>query len=389
MAMPQTSARFDPSQDAAALLRRLGFVALMVGVPLTAYAGPGGILVAGALGAALLAIAALLDRDARRPSANLSALSQSAAVLALAVLVTWTGLSLAWTPAQRSALGGFAGFGAVLGGLLVTYLALPDRMRSANLYLLPIGTALAASLGLVLGALSGPADGDLARRVARGLSVVVLFTWPAVAWLRSRGRDLEAAALAVLVAAAASVGAGPAVLAALALGAAAYLLAQVPGRAGRLVPGVALAALVVAAPLVVASGQVADLAAWRPLLLGEPVRLLTGHGFVSLPGQVAARLPAGTLGAVWYELGIVGALAVATAAVSVVAAPPASHPALPPSVAAALATAGVLALSGPGQGAPWRIVALAVVALSFLAAERGQFRTRRPRAAIFGRARQA
>src|SRR3954463_6731929 len=82
---------------------------------------------------------------------------------------------------------------------VAAYAALPDRMRSANLYLVPLGTAIAAiaAIGIALWeARVGQGLDEEGQSLERGLIVLVLFLWPAVAWLRSRDRDLAALALA-------------------------------------------------------------------------------------------------------------------------------------------------------------------------------------------------
>ena len=43
----------------------------------------------------------------------------------------------------------------------------------------------------------------------------------------------------------------------------------------------------------------------------------------------------------------------------------------------------VLAILGPHAGQAWWLAAIGVVALAFVAAERGQFRTERPKARLF------
>ena len=387
----------DPSQDAAALLRRIGFAAMMLGLPVTALAGPSGAVVAAALGLVLIGTASALDGAWGGADIARRATAIKVAAFALALLCGWAVLSLLWTPLPRSAGERlFATFSIVALGI-AGFLALPDRMRSANLYFVPIGTVLAAVIALAL--VVGGAGSDIeVRRLERGLTVVVLFAWPSIAWLRSRGRDWEAVGLAMLVATAAALSANLMPIGAFALGALAYLVVQVTGRRGAAALGLLAAGGIVVAPGLLAAlaatglERSTDLGGWPTILLGEPLRLLTGHGYGSLVRRGvdalgAARLPGAPVLTLWYELGIVGALSLAVALAAAMGAN-AARATLRPGIAAAIATGTALSLSPAAVGQPWWIAALAVVALVFVAAERAQFRTRRPRAAL-GRAREA
>ena len=71
-------------------------------------------------------------------------------------------------------------------------------MRAANLYLIPVGVALAAVLAAVIafGMRAGMITWIDPATFERGLVVLVMAVWPAVAWLSSRGRDAQALAVA-------------------------------------------------------------------------------------------------------------------------------------------------------------------------------------------------
>ncbi|WP_421021913.1 hypothetical protein, partial [Klebsiella pneumoniae] len=68
----------------------------------------------------------------------------SPAFLAGLLIVAWAALSLVWTPFPGPAMERLANLVATIALTLLAYFALPDRMRSANLYLLPLGVAAAA-----------------------------------------------------------------------------------------------------------------------------------------------------------------------------------------------------------------------------------------------------
>ncbi|MFD0938215.1 peptide ABC transporter permease, partial [Methylobacterium trifolii] len=181
----------DPALDAAALLRRVGFFGLFVIVPVVAQVGRRATVVLAPIAVVLLIIASAIDRRQRplRP-AGLRLLG-SPAFLAGMLVILWSALSLAWTPFLGPASERLANLAATILLTLAGYLALPDRMRSANLYLLPLGITAAAIVAVVLGLfgdslMRGSVDDDSA--LDRGLTLLTLLVWPAAAWLRSRRR---------------------------------------------------------------------------------------------------------------------------------------------------------------------------------------------------------
>lgn len=405
MARPPSS--LDPASDAAGLLRRFGFAILLLATPLAALLTRRGLVVLAPIGIALLVIAAVLDGGHRSPAATLRRVGGSVPGVAGLVLLGWCALSLAWTPFPAPAAERLGNVLATLGVVLAGFLALPDRMRSANLYLLPVGVGLAAvaAIGLSLfGPIGGRALDADGRSLARGLAVLVLFVWPAVAWLRSRGREVEALALAVAVAGAAIASPEPMPLVALGVGGIVFALtASSPGFGTRLVAG-GLAGTLALAPLVPLAFRplanlvldpghpaIASLRVWRDMVFGEPGRLVTGYGFeTALRGRGVGLLPVeapqSLLFEVWYELGVVGAWAGAVALWFSVRGSGRDHPPLVPGVMAAFAGAYTLAGLGIGTTEMWWFTALATLVLVFVAAERGQFRTKRPKAVLRFRA---
>lgn len=386
--MAQPPKRIEPARDAAALLRRLGFAILVVALPAAGLVFRRGVVVLLPIGAALLVVAAALDGQFRPIRDSLDRLLSSTGVMAGAFAALWAVLSLAWTP-------GLSGPGERLAGYLVSpalgfaaYLALPDRTRSANLYLAPVGAALAAvaALGLILlGSGAGFGDDD-GQSLERGLGALALLLWPSIAWLRSRGRDLEAASLTLLVGAAVGLGPRGATVVGLAVGAIAYLLVVLTERAGALLIGGIMALVLVAMPAAALLPEgMPGTTGWGAVVRSDAIRLVTGHGLGEfLRGRVAGAVPATVPDSapiqVWYDLGTVGALALALALPACLAGAARSYGPLLPGVAGGVATAFALASFGIGSGQAWWPACLTVFALLFVAAERGQFRTRRPRA---------
>jgi hypothetical protein len=394
----------DPSIDAAALLRRLGLVVLMIGVPGAAVVARRGIVLMVPIGISLLVLAVLLDGKGRRLRDMLGQMSGSPGSVALVLGIVWAGVSLLWAPMAAQAVERYVSMLSTLGVALLGYLALPDRMRSANLYLLPVGVALAALGALVftMGWGSGSADFDEdGQSLGRGLTVIILFVWPAIAWLRSRERDLEAFGLGVLVATASVVIAGRTPLPLiLAVGAVVYAVSSVWPRAAATATAFVMSALILLAPmfLFLVSREASlvgrfspwfdSVPVWNAILAGDPARLVTGHGFAAfLSARATGLMPFGTLGSaviqIWYDLGLVGAL---TAAAALWAGPRAavtSYAPLSSGVTSAYATAFALALIGIGTGQMWLLTVFSILTLAFVASERGQFRTERPRASLF------
>lgn len=402
MARPR-SQRVDPAADAAALLRRLGFATLLLAVPVSALVARRALVVLAPLGVVLLVIASVLDGEHRSVRTALRRVAGAYGGLAAALVLFWCGLSLLWTPFVPQATERLGNILATLAIGVAGYLALPDRMRSANLYLVAIGAGLAAitATGLLLftSDTSG-AEAD-AQTLERGLVVLVLIAWPAIAWLRSRERDIEALALGLGVGAAAGLASYSLPLIAFGVGALAFALTSIRPRLGVAVTAFTMAGLLAAAPLlpfILAplfdsispdTLQARGAAIWRSLVLEEPLRLITGHGFeTSLRGRLVGLLPSAAPRAVlfeiWYELGVVGAFAGAYALWASVTATGRLHAALLPGAMAAYATAYTSACLGIGTAQMWWFTALVLVVLIFTAAERGQFRTTRPKAVVSG-----
>jgi hypothetical protein len=400
----------DPAADAAALLRRLGFAALMLAVPIAAMMTRRAVVVLVPVGIALLVIAAALDRGHAGFRAGLRRLALSRGAAAGGLVLLWCALSLAWTPFLGPATGRLLSIVATVGLALAGYLALPDRMRSADLYIIPVGAAAAALAAIGLALFGGAGAEGLeseGQSLERGLVVLVLFVWPAIAWLHSRDRQLEALGLALVVAAGAFLGPATMPVAALGVGAAVYAVTALwprVGVAGTAVMMAGLLALAPALPLVVRplaalafgtnSNVYQSLSIWRSVMLNEPARLFTGHGFETalrgrFVGLLAPNAPSTLLFEAWYELGIVGALAGAAALYWSVLAAGRDHPPLVPGVMAAFATVFAFACFGIGTAQMWWFTSIAALVLIFVAAERGQFRTTRPKATFFARPKAA
>jgi hypothetical protein len=390
----------DPSADAAAILRRLGFAILFFAIPMSALFTRRAVVALAPLAVVLLVLAATLDNRAKHLTEKVRAIVGSSGGLAGAVLLLWTALSLIWTPFVSEASERLLNIVGMALMVLAGYLALPDRMRSANLYILPVGVGLAALTGMTM-ALRGTVRFDLDdQSFERGMIVLVLMLWPAVTWLHSRGRNLEAMLLAVMVACGALLTNDAPALQGLAVGAMIFAITAVSPAFGSRLTAFSMAGLLLIAPVlpfilkplaesVLGTGAslVVTLDTWRMVILDDPLRLITGHGLeTALRGRIFGLVPPSApytfLFEIWYELGLVGAVAGSILLYRAIIGAGGQRPVLGPGIMAAFATAYALGCLGIGTAQVWWFTALVVVVLVFVAIERGQFRTIRPKAIL-------
>ncbi len=389
----------NPSADAAAMLRRLGFAILFFAVPLAALFTRRALVIMAPLAVILLVLASVLDGSARNAWGKLVALAGSPGGVAGLVLLLWAGLSLLWTPFLPQASERFLNIiGMALMGL-GGYLAIPERMRSANLYLLPVGVGLAALIAIALTITGGGFDPE-GLSLERGMLMLVLLLWPAIAWLHSRGRNLEAIGLALAVAVCSLLTRDGLPLYGLAAGAVVFVVTAWNPAFGSRLTGMAMAGLLLFAPILpfilrpLAAGLFGagsrisvGLETWRRIILDEPLRLLTGHGLeTALRGRFVGLMPPSApstlLFEIWYELGVVGAVAGSVLLYQVVVGAKSHRATVAPGIMAAFACTFALGCLGIGTIQVWWFTALLVLVLIFVAIERGQFRTKRPKAIL-------
>ena len=397
----------DPALDAAALLRRIGFFMLFVVVPIVAQVSRRSTVVFTPIAVVLLIVATGIDAQHRPLWSGLGRFLRAPAFLAGLLVLLWSALSIVWTPFPDVALARLGNLVMTIALTLAGYLALPDRMRSANLYLLPIGVGAAAVVAILIGLFgdaltsAGPEGDDSVAE--RGAVLLALFAWPAVAWLRSRQRATESLALVMLVAAALLWAPGATPLGALSIGVLAFALTSWRPATGVRTVALAMAGLLALAPLIPfllrpivglvlnpTASSMMSLTAWRRVVVNEPLRLVTGHGFETalrsrLVGMLPQNAPSTFLFEFWYELGIVGAFAAAFALYASATRAGREHTVLTPCAMATFATAYTIGAIGVGLTAIWWITSLAIAALAFVTIERGQFRSKRPKVSLLNR----
>jgi hypothetical protein len=98
-------------------------------------------------------------------------------------------------------------------------------------------------------------------------------------------------------------------------------------------------------------------------------------------GLLPVNAPTTALFEFWYELGIVGALAAAFALYASVRRAGRDGPALVPGAMGCFAAAFTVACLSVGLTAIWWLSTVAIAIVVFVAVERGQFRTSRPKVA--------
>ncbi|MBM6579046.1 hypothetical protein ILT44_02530 [Microvirga sp. BT689] len=387
-----------PSADAAAVLRRIGYAILFFAVPLAALFTRRALVVMAPLAVILLVLASVLDGSAKHAREKLLVLATSTGGMAGLVLLFWAALSLVWTPFLPEASERLFNItGMVLMGL-GGYLAVPERMRAANLYLLPVGVGLAALISIPLAIQGGSRFDPEGLSLERGMLMLALLLWPALAWLHSRGRNLEAVGVALAVAVAALLTRGGLPLYGLVAGAVVFVLTASSPNLGPRLTGLLIAGLLLLAPLLpfllkplaagllgAKSSVTVSLEVWCQIILNDPLRLLTGHGLETalrgrLFGLVPANAPSTLLFEIWYELGLVGAVSASLLLYRAVVGIRSHRATVAPGIMAAFACAYTLGCLGIGTTQVWWFTALVVLVLIFVAIERGQFRTTRPKA---------
>jgi hypothetical protein len=400
MIRPNAQMPLDPATDAALLLRRIGFATLALALPLASLVSRRAAVVLAPIGVVLLVIAALIEAP-RWFGNNVKAALLSRPGVILLALVGWAVLSLVWSPYTSSASEKAANLFLAIALGFAGAAALPERMRASNLNLAALGAGLAAifALGLLLTEALSPVDSraaSAAGSVERGVSVVLIMSWPALAWLLSRERGLTALGLALVVGllALSRIEDGEAM--AMLCGAIAFGVISANRVFGARLIGGIMAGLMLLAPLLpflllpifrlspsVFSTVAIGLDIWADIISSRPVQLVTGHGLDTvlrgrITGALPLEVPTTILFETWYELGLVGAATAALALYFAVTAAGRMPGALAAGGVAAFVTAFALAALGFASFQTWWLMTLTAVALLFTAIARGQYRTERP-----------
>ena len=120
------------------------------------------------------------------------------------------------------------------------------------------------------------------------------------------------------------------------------------------------------------------------------MRLITGHGLETTPRAISAGLlpgsdPPSLIVAIWFDLGAMGALAVAALILHRAQRAAAQSPDVAAAEIALICCASAQMLLGVAALQAWWMSSVAAAIISVRAIAQGQFRTRRPRARLFAR----
>lgn len=389
----------SPAEAASRLLIRLGLAALFIVMPCTGVFWRGAMYVLLPVGGALILIGAMLDGP-RHGGRRLRSVLISPAGGAALFLTFWACLSLLWTPFPEEAAGRF------LKSSITTFLAvlvaiyLPRKTKPFDLYLLPVGLAVASAATLVL-ALFGSVwflDGFEFDETLfeRSMITSIVLVWPALGVLSFREHWISAAILAVLAAAVAL--AGFAQIALLATGAAAFTFAVAmsgPVRTGRLLAWL-FGPLILLAPLlpllyrwilhltgIEAGPGSAPMLIWNDLIVSQWPRLITGHGFDFVHqgltyGYLPERAPRSLLFVVWYDLGLAGAAGLTALVMLVFRSAGTIAAKAAPALLAGLVAILTIALLGIATAQIWWVTLLNCDAIAFALLLKGIEKAHRP-----------
>lgn len=381
---------------AGALLVRIGLVVLMIALPILAIYSRRFVFSLMPIGAALIWAGASLMPGHRLLHKTRKALLSPPLIAAL-WLICWAGLSLAWTPVPEIAIERFAKSLAVLLLAFIVLTFLPTYSRSTNLNLLPIGagaTAIAAAATILLApiALPGQLQASTLERATIGL---VLLVWPALAALALRDRWTWAGGLALAVVIATIAAWIPAALTGMAVGALVVFLAQPNARILATVLGAGFAILFLIAPAIPLLYQMIGpipgftltinkmIAIWAQTIQAEPMRLIAAYGLETMPralqnGFLPAGAPRSLLFEIWFEFGVLGAIAAATVIFTTFAMAGRAPARAAPFMLAGFACVLTISIMGLATLQLWWLNIVAVMAIGFGCTIKGKSRDERP-----------
>ncbi|MEK8092495.1 hypothetical protein WOC76_08150 [Methylocystis sp. IM3] len=385
----------DPAQEAARLLLRLGvFMLFVIALPAPILARQT-VYILLPVGAALLLASAVLSNNGDS-GGSLRALLRSPPVWAALLLGLWAGVSLIWTPFEGPAER-FAKAAATMALVAAAAGLMPLRTKTSNLNLLPIGVG-AAAVALVWVTLAlAPKytvedilDVGPLGRAGLGLALLV---WPGMGALAVRGHWVWAGALGAATVTACVLAGAPNALPALMGGAFAFAAAFGRARSMSALLAALMAGIVLLAPLAAlaahvlwpdqAQGFFRHLAFWGHMIASDGWRTLLGHGFGAatwgmLGGYLPPMTPRSLVFQIWFDLGAVGAAALALVLARASLVVGEARPALAPFLLGGLGAGFVICLLGPAAEQLWWLTLAGLDAIAFALVMRGQFRKRRP-----------
>ena len=382
--------------EAANLLLRLGLAVAFVLTPLALLVSQRSIFILTPIAGALTFAAGLVLAPRMRMRDVFAFVATPVGLSAL-FLAFWALSSLLWTPFPAEAAPRLFKTLSTFLCVLPIAAALPARSKAANLYLLPLGVAMAAFGAIFLSARlsSDPEDSENYDSMIRAAEFMLLLLWPAVAATALRNRLTLSTGLAIVVLASAIAIRVPAALAASATEALAFTAASAnPRKAGRWIGAAGAVSFIFApaAPLLLgplvgenAFAPLLSLKIWNGMIVNDGLRMITGHGFNFVGsgfwrGYLPSQAPHSILFETWTDLGLIGALA--GAALTYLAYDLAANQSarLAPFCLGGLTYVTAMGVFGGATVQLWWITALALALAAFALAARGDFKTARPTA---------
>ncbi|MFZ3325331.1 MAG: hypothetical protein WA231_05290 [Methylocella sp.] len=388
-----------PAEAAAKLLMRLGLATLFVGLPCAGILWRGAIYVVLPVGAILILLGALLDAPPHAWRRLRDAIFSPAGGAALLVAL-WAAVSVIWTPFPAEAGERFLQFAGATSLAVLAAVYLPQKTKTLDFYLLPLGIAAASAATLALAYFDTPwffggfeFDETLYERAT--ITSIVL-VWPALGFLSLREHWIAAAILAVLVASVAL--AGFAQIALLAMGAGAFTFAMAMSRPAQTARFFAwlFASLILFSPLLPLLYRLvlwitgfdpgtgsAPMLIWSELVVSQWPRLITGHGLdfvhrgLSL-GYLPEATPRSLLLVLWSDFGLVGAAGFTVLAVQAFKFAGRLPAKTAPALLAALVAILTIAILGNATSQIWWLTLLNCEAIAFALLVKGVDRARRP-----------
>jgi hypothetical protein len=384
------------ASEAATLLLRLGLAVAFVLTPLALLVSQRSIFILTPI-AGVLTFAAGFVLAPRMRVREVFAFVVSPVGLSALFLAFWALASLLWTPFPAEAAPRLLKTLSTFLCVLPIAAALPERSKAANLYLLPLGVALAAFGAIFLSSRLSTdlEDTDDYASMVRAAEFMLLLLWPAVAATTLRNRLTLSTGLAIVVLASAIAIRVPAALGATAVAALAFTAASAnPRKAGRWIGAVGAVSFILAPaiPLLVgplvgenAFAPLLSLKIWDGILVNDGLRVMTGHGFNFVGsgfwrGYLPAQAPHSILFETWTDLGLIGALAAAALTYLAYDLAARQSSRLAPFCLGALTYVTAMGVFGAATVQLWWITALALALAAFALAARGDFKTARPTA---------
>lgn len=315
-------------------------------------------------------------------------------------LAGWICLSLLWTPYPLISLEYVFKSLGTFGLAVVALFVLPPRTKRSYLYLFPaglLGGLVLTGLAFILkpgNFLLTSAEFEISLR-EKSLLIFMMLLWPCLAILSLRERWNLASGLAFIVGGFLLFVWVPFVLLALACGCLVFGFAVTAPQKTSLILGTVTSILVLIAPaLLFGIGNVAHyffphhalgFDIWADIIRHEGIRLLTGHGINTLMPALQREVllpetPRSFLFEIWYELGLVGAVAVALFFWHMF-----YHLAhlknnwLTPFILAALGSGFVISFSGRATFQLWWMSVVVFIIVVFFLVSHGKYHTKRPR----------